>query len=156
MGSNASVQVPEAWILCDGKQTCKNGVFKNEVCQDLAGRALIGADIKQNTLALQNAQLPDHKHRHRHSGTKAYKFEYWKAHTGYKKKFKTHKDSYSNIVYDANHYYSRETEVQVDYSDMQYSEALVSDVIGSNVTVSKSSGELYPPNLRVNFIFRCY
>ena len=44
-GSNASAQVPDAWILCDGKQKCQEGIFKNEVCQDLRGRALIGADF---------------------------------------------------------------------------------------------------------------
>ena len=40
--SKVDVSIPDKWILCDGIQRCKAGVFENETCSNLSNRALIG------------------------------------------------------------------------------------------------------------------
>ena len=39
------LRIPDNWILCDGNQTCPDGLFINETCSNLSGRALIGTGI---------------------------------------------------------------------------------------------------------------
>ena len=55
------------WIKCDGVETCSDGPFKNQHCEDLSGRALIGSFGDYKQLNTYEATLPDHHHPHTHT-----------------------------------------------------------------------------------------
>ena len=55
------------WIKCDGVETCFDGPFKNQHCEDLSGRALIGSFGNYKQLDTYEATLLDHHHPHTHT-----------------------------------------------------------------------------------------
>ena len=58
----------DAWVECDGIQTCTRGKFAGEVCCDLTDRVLVGAGKTGSLLEVRDASLPDHAYSHKHSG----------------------------------------------------------------------------------------
>ena len=62
----------DAWVECDGIQTCTRGKFAGEVCCYLTDRVLVGAGKTGSLLEVRDASLPDHAH----SGTKSYDITY--------------------------------------------------------------------------------
>ena len=39
---------------------------------------------------------------------------------------------------------------------MNYNESPVSSILGSDIKITQSPNDLYPPNFRVHFIFKCF
>ena len=66
----------ETWIECNGKITCKKGRFEGQFCSDLSDRVLVGAGDTGNLLQVKDASLPDHAHKHTHSGRHDYTAQY--------------------------------------------------------------------------------
>ena len=59
----------ETWIPCNGADKCKTGVFEGQACFDLSDRVLVGAGTLGSLLDMKDASLPNHAHKHNHSGT---------------------------------------------------------------------------------------
>ena len=66
----------ESWIPCNGVDKCKTGVFAGQTCFDLSDRVLVGAGTLGSLLDLKDASLPDHAHKHYHSGKTNYNVNY--------------------------------------------------------------------------------
>ena len=66
----------DTWVICDGVTTCKKGIFTGQACSDLSDRVLVGAGKTGTLLDLKDATMPDHEHKHKHTGSKKYTITY--------------------------------------------------------------------------------
>ena len=145
----------DTWVICDGVTTCKKGLFTGQACSDLSDRALIGSGRTGAILDLQDASMPDHEHQHKHSGSHKYTVRYRRVpdNPGSKKDTGFNDGS---IARSHTHTYSDTTTVTVNFSDMNEESAPVTRILASKVKKSTNENELYSPNLRVRFLFKCY
>ena len=145
----------DTWIECNGAVTCKSGRFEGQSCSDLSDRVLVGAGRLGTLLDLKDASLPDHAHSHKHTGVSTYNIEY---RTGPKslgsgKQYMGGSGSLSNKH---NHVDNENTSVQINFGDMNTSEAFISRITNPKVSKSSAENELYSPHMRVTFMFKCY
>ena len=102
-------------------------------------------------MEFKTAHFPDHSHNHRHSGKKDFsvsvKEPYTTTHCDHNKKYDLYclKSSYNSYSHS----------VTVDYSYMSESEASVTDINGAGIELTRGDNDLYPPHMRVYFIFKC-
>lgn len=158
------------WILCDGRQRCDRGDFRNQVCTNLKGRALIGADYIDQDPRTYSATLPNHHHPHGHETTdhfhsvnshshsysqSHYSIDYWHrsydsspifggSRAIYSLDLKTDKTSNKDTSYEYLTTRSRNVNVKETYKTN------VGSIDGA------SEGPLYPKHVRVQFLFKCY
>ena len=145
----------DTWIICDGVTTCKKGLFRGEACSDLSDRALIGAGRTGVLLDLKDASMPDHEHKHKHTGSKRYSISYLTggAVIGTKKNPNGDKGS---VAKSHNHDIVKETSANVNFADMSEESAPITRILASKVTKTTNENELYSPHMRVRFMFKCY
>ena len=145
----------DTWIICDGAATCKKGIFSGQACSDLSDRALIGAGRTGVLLDLKDASLPDHEHRHKHSGSSTYSISYKRGPDnpgssggvwGGSSEADWHRHDQDN----------GRTSVTIDFSDMEEEGGEVTNIFAPNITESRNANELYSPHMRVRYIFKCY
>lgn len=134
--------------------TCKKGTFAGETCSDLSDRALIGAGRTGILLDLKDATLPDHEHRHSHTGSKRYNIDYQKGEDNGDKAGA----GWSGGSVARKHKHTKEatTNVTINFADMNQASAPISRIIASKVATSSKENELYSPHMRVQFMFKCY
>ena len=145
----------DAWVECDGIQTCTKGKFAGEVCSDLTDRVLVGAGKTGSLLEVKDASLPDHAHSHKHTGTKSYTLSY---RTGPKNldTGKQYMGGSGSLSYKHGHDEYVNMSFTVDFSQMSTSEAFISKITNPKVSKSTSENELYSPHMRVKFMFKCH
>ena len=148
----------DTWIKCDGIETCSQGLWAGQVCTDLSDRALIGVGANNKVLDLKDATLPDHAHKHRHTGSKSYSFNYkrgpditdqWSFKRGEPLLY-----SWKNAWH--NHNIETSSSVNVNFSDMNESEDFISKITNSKVQISNAENNLYPQHIRLMFMFKCF
>ena len=102
-------------------------------------------------MELKNAKFPNHEHRHRHYGSRSYNFASQQVGYGSKKKgSRVQENTYVTTIQNI------QRSVNVNFAFMNESAAPVTRIMGSNIEASTGSNELYPPHMRVTFIFKCY
>ena len=102
-------------------------------------------------MELKNARFPDHEHSHKHTGSKAYSFASQRvAYDDIKKGSRT---SGRTVV---KHIYNESKSVNVNFADMENAPAPVTTIKGSGIEKSTGANDLYPPHMRVTYIFKCY
>lgn len=144
-----------SWVVCNGIETCKEGIWAGQSCDDLSDRTLVGFGKTGQILELKDASLPDHAHKHRHTGTASHKVTYrtgpktLKTLMGYWAENGRPSDRHNHDEYVT-------TSFNVDYSKMNDSEAFISKITNPKISVSTAANELYSPHLRVVFMFKCY
>ena len=144
------------WIECNGIVTCKSGRFEGQFCSDLSDRVLVGAGRLGRILDLKDASLPDHAHRHSHGGRQNFTLRY---RTGPVDPGAFEKSSYDGWGTSASphfHNITEETNFTVDFGRMASSEAFISHITNPKVSKSTAENELYPPHMRVKFMFKCF
>ena len=164
--SNTSYDYPlnnDAWIVCNGLQTCKTGPFQGQFCEDLSGRVLVGAESMTNDLVkLKEAVFPDHAHKHKHTGEHSYDVKYRSGpmHLGSNGGGASNNDAKKH---DHNHVYTFQNGVKINFAHMDETDTMVTSFANDNCVtddedcgLTKSSdGNLYPRHMRVKFIFKC-
>ena len=145
----------DAWIVCDGMTKCQKGVFRGQACSDLSDRVLVGAGKTGVLLDLKDASLPDHEHKHRHSGTKKYSISYQAGPRSVEKR-KQYWTGSGNVAFNHQHTTKYTTDVTVNFADMTEDSTPISNIKSPKVTKSSVENELYSPHMRVQFIFKCY
>ena len=146
----------DTWIECNGIEKCKSGRFEGQFCSDLSDRVLVGSGKLGQLLELKDASLPNHAHKHRHTGSKTYSIAYKKGPDGIGTKKKGHDSSYASDAHQ--HNIDAQTSVNVNFADMSEEPAFMTDfkVSNSNMKISSNENELYSPHMRVTFMFKCY
>ena len=149
------------WIKCDGVEVCSEGPFKDEFCEDLSGRALIGSFGNFKQLEVYEATLPDHHHPHSHT-TEDHK------HTS-----SSHTHNFKRQVFHGAHSCGMGgSRCSKDASETSSTESTSSTISTAQVVVNSqdtlgvgkikkhdhqaSIGDLYSRNMRVEFIFKCF
>ena len=107
---------------------------------------------------VKDASLPDHAHSHTHRGSHKFTGRY---RTGpdtvasYYALIPSSSSNPPNVARYHNHDDWKNTDVTVDFSKMDASEAFISRITNPKVSKSTEENELYPPHLRVTFMFKC-
>ena len=149
------------WIKCDGVEVCSDGPFKDEFCENLSGRALIGSFGNFRQLEVYEATLPDHHHPHSHttkdhehtSSSHTHQFTSQRRDggrscgSGGSKCAKAEKDEHittsaSSTIDTAQVIVDSQNTLGVGKFEEHNHQA--------------SIGDLYPRNMRVEFIFKCF
>ena len=150
----------DTWIECNGVELCKSGSFEGQFCADLADRVLVGAGKLGQVLDLKDATLPDHAHRHEHSGLTTGKHTY---NVKYRTGEKYYHDSGKALGWGDgsmgkkhNHNDEVTTTVTIDFGKMNPSkDDFISEIKNPKVFNSSAENELYSPHMRVKFYFKC-
>jgi len=141
--------IPDKWILCDGKQKCRSGHYQNETCTDLSNKGLIGTASSSEVMAMKAASFPDHFHNHKHTGVGTY------THSNH------HANGHSHCGMGGTRCSERTDQpgddrkgsITVDFSVMKEDAAKVSAMRGPDIQLKDN--ELFPPHLRVYYLFKC-
>ena len=148
----------DSWIECNGIVTCRSGRFQGQFCSDLSDRVLVGAGRLGQLLDIKDASLPDHAHRHTHSGSQNFKVRYRtgpETQSSYRLSTFGTSSTSNRGSSQHNHDIYEETTVAVDFSKMNPSEAFISRITNPRVSKSTEENELYSPHMRVTFMFKC-
>ena len=146
----------DTWVVCDGVTTCKKGLFTGQACSDLSDRVLVGAGRTGSLLDLKDASLPDHEHKHRHSGTKKYTIDY-KMGLRYLGSGKQAGWWSSGSLSEKHaHNDNVKTDVTVDFGDMTQSMAPISRIYSSKISITSNENDFYSPHMRVQYLFKCH
>ena len=149
------------WIKCDGVEVCSEGPFKDQFCEDLSGRALIGsyADFKQ--LEVYEATLPDHHHPHTHT-TENHKH----TSSSHTHNFESHGVNGAHSCGAGKSWCRKEDSETRSTTSASPTIDTAEVVVNSQDTLGvgkiqkhyhqASIGDLYPRNMRVEFIFKCF
>ena len=146
----------DTWVVCDGVTTCKKGLFTGQACSDLSDRVLVGAGRTGSLLDLKDASLPDHEHKHRHSGTKKYIIDYRSGPRTLGTGKKAGTSNSGSLAGKHNHDGKNQTEVTINFGDMQEDSSPISKILSSKVTKTSRENELYSAHVRIQFMFKCY
>ena len=103
---------------------------------------------------VKDASLPDHAHSHTHRGTHKFTARY-RTGPATVDTVKPHLSSSSIGARAHDHNEWENTDVTVDFSKMDASEAFISRITNPKVSKSTEENELYSPHLRVTFMFKC-
>ena len=149
----------ETWIFCDSREKCKSGRFQGQVCSDLSDRVLVGAGKLGQINELKDATLPDHAHKHKHTGSRSFNLNYKRGPPSVEKNTSGlggskctahhgHDQTHTTVV-------CITTSVNVDFGYMNETEAFISKMANSTINWSSAENDLYSPHMRVHFMFKC-
>ena len=140
----------KGWIICDGKEFCSEGPFKNHVCEDLKGRTLVGATERDNekSLNINEATMPNIVHKHTQ---------------------KSHQHTVKTST-SGNHHACKNGDnhcASTDRGGDTYTSSAVAPLIELNAendddahpvnyNYEHSFGDLYSRHMRVDYIFKCF
>ena len=98
---------------------------------------------------MRAARFPNHEHNHKHKGMSNMPVTVYEPYSKKKTKDKGSYEVYGNIkkIYERN--------AEVDFSKMNYSAAPVSKIRGAGIELTSNANDLYPPHMRVFFLFKC-
>ena len=136
--------------------TCKSGPFVGQSCSDLTDKVLVGAGRLGRVLDLKDASLPDHMHRHTHTGLQNFSFSY-KTGPPFLNVENGYRSTSTSAYMSEEHDHTLVTEsFNIDFGKMTRSEAFISRIPSPKVSKSTEENELYSSHLRVIFMFKCY
>ena len=144
----------DTWIMCDGIEKCKKGIWEGQSCPDMSDRTIVGFGKTGRILELKDASLPDHAHKHRHTGKASHSVKY---RTG-PKTLKTLMGYWAENGRPSDRHNHDEivtASFDVDYGKMNDSEAFISKITNPKVTINTDENGLYSAHLRVIFLFKC-
>ena len=95
---------------------------------------------------MKSASFPNHAHKHKHGGVEVY------SHTDHYATGDSHCGMGGTRCSEKTNS-NRGGTIKIDFSVMQESTAFVSDIKGSDIQLKEN--ELFPPHLRVYYLFKC-
>ena len=106
-------------------------------------------------MELKDASLPDHAHQHNHDGVQEFKINYQRGPSIMVDSGKSLGWGSGSMSKKHSHNVAATTEVNIDFSKMNPSEAFISRITNPKVSKSTQENELYSPHMRVKFMFKC-